>query len=255
VYPVLLQVGGFRLHSYGVLVAAAILAAMWVGAHEGRRKGFAPGVIGDLMLPVVLAGFVGGRLAYVAGWEPDLLWRDPLGILAVWRGGLALHGGLLAGFGAALWFCQRRRLNWWKLADALVLAIILGQAIGRLGCFLSGDSYGRPTDLPWAVTFTNPDALAPLGVSLHPVQLYEFALDLVLFGALWAARRRTTFDGQLFLYYLGGYGFIRLVTEAFRSDRVEAGLGLSLLQGASLAFVAIALVAFGWRLATRRALT
>ena len=254
-YPILVQVGGFSLHSYGVLVALAILAALWVGAREARRRRFAPGVVDDLALPVIVVGFLGGRLAHVLGWEPELLWRDPLGILAVWRGGLAIHGALLAGFGAALWFCRRRRLEKWALADALAPAIILGQGIGRLGCFLSGDSYGRPTDLPWAVTFTDPAALAPLGVPLHPVQLYEFALDLALFGALWAIRRRTTFDGQLFLFYIGGYGIIRLVTEVFRGDRVELAFGLSALQAASLALLAVALVAFGRRLAGRKAFT
>ncbi|MFZ1058436.1 MAG: prolipoprotein diacylglyceryl transferase [Candidatus Rokuibacteriota bacterium] len=254
-YPVLIQVGGFRLHSYGVLVAVAIFAALWVGAREARRKRFPPRVVEDLMLPVVLAGFIGGRLAHVLGWEPELLWRDPLGILAVWRGGLAIYGALLAGFGAALWFCRRRHLNMWALADALAPGIILGQGIGRLGCFLSGDSYGRPTGLPWAVTFTDPNALAPLGVPLHPAQLYELALDLALFGALWAIRRRTTFDGQLFLFYIGGYGIIRLVTEVFRGDRVELAFGLSALQAASLALLAVALVAFGRRLAGRKAFT
>lgn len=254
-YPILIQVGGFRLHSYGVLVAVAILAAVWVGAQEARRKRFAPGVVEDLALPVILAGFIGGRLAHVLGWEPELIWRDPLGILAVWRGGLALHGGLLAGFVAALWVCRRRHLNMWALADALAPGIILGQGIGRLGCFLSGDSYGRPTGLPWAVTFTDPNALAPLGIPLHPVQLYELALDLALFGALWAIRRRTTFDGQLFLFYIGGYGIIRLVTEVFRGDRVELAFGLSALQAASLALLAVALVAFGRRLAGRKAFT
>lgn len=254
-YPILIQLGGFRLHSYGVLVALAIFAALWVGAREARRKGFVPGVVEDLALPVIVAGFLGGRLAHVLGWEPELLWRDPLGILAVWRGGLAIHGALLAGFGAALWFCRRQRLDTWALADTLAPAIILGQAIGRLGCLLSGDSYGRPTDLLWAVTFTDPAALALLGVPLHPVQLYEAALDLVLFGALWVLRKRTVFPGQLFLVYVAGYGLIRLLTEVFRGDRVELGFGLSLLQGASLALLAIALVVFRWRLAARRAFT
>jgi phosphatidylglycerol:prolipoprotein diacylglycerol transferase len=254
-YPILLQVGGFKLHSYGVLVGVAILAAIWVATREARRKGFAGEVIGDLALPVVLTGLVGGRLAYVLGWEPELFSQDPLGIFAVWRGGLALHGGLLAGFGAGFWFCWRRRLNPWVLADALAPAIILGQGIGRLSCFLNGDAYGRATGVPWAVIFSNPDALAPLGVPLHPVQLYEFAADLMLFGVLWVLRKRPGFEGQLFLFYLAGYGVIRLLTEVFRGDRVEVAFGLSLLQGASLALLVTALVAFGWRLTTRKART
>ena len=254
-FPILLQVGGFKLHSYGVVVAFALLLGLWVGSREARRKGFAQSVIENLTLPVVLAGFAGGRLAYVLGWEPDLFWRDPIGVFAVWRGGLALHGGLLAGFAAALWFCRRHKLNTWALADALAPAIILGQGIGRLGCFLSGDAYGRPTDLPWAVTFSNPEAMAPLGVPLHPAQLYEFGLDLFLFAALWALRKRTAFDGQLFLIYAAGYGVIRLFTEVFRGDRMEVAFGLSLLQGASLILLAAAISVFGWRLMTRRALT
>ena len=254
-FPILLQVGGFKLHSYGVVVAFALLLAIWIAGREARRKGFAQSVVEDLALPVILAGFVGGRLAYVLGWEPELFWQDPLGVFAVWRGGLALHGGLLAGFAAALWFCRSRRLKTWALADVFAPAIILGQGIGRLGCFLSGDAYGRPTDLPWAVVFSSPGALAPPGVPLHPVQLYEFALDLVLFAALWSFRKRTSFEGQLFLMYLTGYGMIRLFTEIFRGDRVEVAFGLSLLQGASLVLLALAISAWGWRLMTRRALT
>jgi len=253
-FPILLQVGGFKLHSYGVVVAFALLLAIWIAGREARRKGFAQSVVEDLALPVILAGFVGGRLAYVLGWEPELFWQDPLGVFAVWRGGLALHGGLLAGFAAALWFCRSRRLKTWALADVFAPAIILGQGIGRLGCFLSGDAYGRPTDLPWAVVFSSPGALAPLGVPLHPVQLYEFALDLFLFAALWIFRRRARFDGQLFLIYAAGYGLIRLVTEVFRGDRVEVAFGLSLLQGASLVLLTAALATWGWRLKELKAL-
>lgn len=254
-YPVLFQLGPFAIHSYGVMVAAALLVAIWLGAREARRRGFAPGVVEEVAVPVVLAGLLGGRLAYVAGWEPELLWRDPLGILAVWRGGLALHGGLLVGFATGLWLCRRRRLHTWRLADALAPGLILAQAVGRLGCFLSGDSYGRPTAVPWAVTFTDPNGLAPPGVPLHPVQLYEAALDLGLFAALWALRRRPAVDGQLFLLYVAGYGTIRLLTEVFRGDRIEVAYGLSLLQGVSLAFLTAALVTLTWRRAGRTPFT
>ena len=254
-YPVLVQVGGFRLHSYGVVVALAFLAAVWLATRETRRKRFPPGLMDGVAVPVVVAGIVGARLAYVVGWEPELFWRDPVGILAVWRGGLALHGGLLAGFGAGLWYCRRHRLPVWRVADALAPAIVLGQGIGRLGCLLSGDAYGGPSDVPWAVVFTDPNALAPLGIPLHPVQLYEFGLDLVLFGALWSLRKRPLRDGQLFLLYLAGYGAIRLVTEVFRGDRVEIARGLSLLQGVSLALLATALAALVWRLYERRPFT
>ena len=246
-YPILLEVGAFRLHSYGVVVGLALVVGLWLVGREAGRRGLDPGLVSDLGTGVAVAGLVGARLAYVVGWEPELLWRDPVGVFAVWRGGLALHGGLVGGFAAGLWLCRRRRLDPWVVADTAAPALVLGQGIGRLACLLSGDSYGTPTTLPWAITFTDPGALAPLGVPLHPTQLYEFGLDLALFTLLWALRARLSGAGQLFLLYVGGYGVIRLLTETVRGDRLEIGLGLSVLQAVSLVLVLAALAAWGWR--------
>jgi len=247
VYPILLEVGSFRLHSYGVVVLVAMVAGFWLAGREAARKGLDAGVVSDLGTGVILAGLAGARLAYVVGWEPDLFWRDPAGVFAVWRGGLALHGGLLAGLAAGLWLCRRRRMDPWVVGDAVAPGLILGQGIGRLACLLSGDAYGTPTTLPWAITFTDPEALAPLGVPLHPTQLYEFGLDLGLFALLWSVRTRRAGKGHLFLMYVAGYGVIRLLTETVRGDRVELGLGLSLLQAASFALLLSALAGWGWR--------
>ncbi len=252
-YPVLIQLGGFRLHSYGLVVLAALLVALWLAGRGATRKGLDPKFVSNLGVTVILAGFIGARLAYVVGWEPELLWRDPAGVFAVWRGGLALHGGLLAGFAAGVWLSLRRRVNPWTVADAVAPALALGQGIGRLACLMSGDAYGTPTALPWAIVFTNPDALAPLNVPLHPTQLYEFGLDVGLFGLLWAFRTRVAVNGGLFLTYAVGYGLIRVLTEAVRGDRVELGGGLSLLQAVSLAVLASAAIAFVWRRAVTRA--
>lgn len=252
-YPILIQLGDFRLHSYGLVVVAAMLVAFWLAGREATRKGLDPEFVSNLGVAVIVAGFLGARLAYVVGWEPELFWRDPPGVFAVWRGGLALHGGLLAGFAAGVWLCLRRRVNAWTVADAVAPALALGQGIGRLACLLSGDAYGTPTTLPWAIVFTNPDALAPLNVPLHPTQLYEFGLDLGLFGLLWGFRKRIDVDGALFLAYALGYGVIRLLTETVRGDRMELGGGLSLLQAVSLAFVVSAAVAVVWRRTLARA--
>ncbi|MBI4013225.1 MAG: prolipoprotein diacylglyceryl transferase [Candidatus Rokubacteria bacterium] len=246
-YPILLELGSFRLHSYGVVVLVALVVGLWLAGREATRKGLDAGLISDVATGVILAGVAGARLAYVIGWEPELFWRDPAGVFAVWRGGLALHGGLLAGFAVGLWLCRRSRVDPWVVGDAVAPALILGQGIGRLACLLSGDAYGTPTTLPWAITFTNPEALAPLGVPLHPAQLYELGLDLGLFALLWIARTRLAGKGQLFLVYVAGYGAIRLLTETVRGDRLELGLGLSLLQAASLALLLAALAAWGWR--------
>jgi phosphatidylglycerol:prolipoprotein diacylglycerol transferase len=160
--------------------------------------------------------------------------EDPLGVLAVWRGGLAIHGGLLAGAATAIWYVRRYRLRFWRFADMLAPSVILGQAIGRFACFLNGDAYGLPTTVPWAVTFTNPEAMAPLGVPLHPTQLYEMGLNLILFGLLWWGRTRIRFDGQLFLMYAGGYGIVRFIVENFRGDQLQFGGGISAAQTLSV---------------------
>ncbi len=251
-YPVLIQLGNFRLHSYGLVVSAAMLIALWLADREARRKRLDPTFVSNLGVAVILAGFLGARLAYVVGWEPDLLTRDPVGVFAVWRGGLALHGGILAGFAAGVWLCLRRGVDIWTVGDAMAPSIALGQGIGRLACLLSGDAYGTPTMLPWAVVFTDPEALAPLNVPLHPTQLYEFGLDLGLFGLLWALRKRLDVDGGLFLTYALGYGVIRLLTETVRGDRVELAGGFSLLQAVSVAMILFASVAFIWRRALPR---
>jgi len=176
-YPILLKVGPFTLRSYGLFFGLAFLIATLVAARESERKGFGREVIFDFAALALLAGLVGARLYYIAFFDPQFFLKRPWEILAVWKGGLALHGGLLAGLLVGIWFCRRYTIPFWKLADSLAPSLILGQAIGRIACFFSGDAYGKPTDLPWAVTFTDPHAMAPLGVPLHPTQLYEFSLD------------------------------------------------------------------------------
>ncbi|MBI4841356.1 MAG: prolipoprotein diacylglyceryl transferase [candidate division NC10 bacterium] len=165
---------------------------------------------------------------------PRIFLEDPLGVLAIWRGGLAIHGALLAGAATAIWYVRRHGLSFWRLADTLEPSVILGQAIGRFACLLNGDAYGIPTTLPWGVTFTNPEAMAPLGVPLHPTQLYEMSLNLILFGLLWWWRTRVRFDGQLFLLYAGGYGIIRFIVENFRGDQLQYAGGISAAQTLSL---------------------
>jgi len=239
VYPILLRLGSFELRSYSVIVALATLAGYLLARREASRRGLADVVLEDLAPVAILAGIVGARLYYVAFFDPGMFLRHPLGVLAIWRGGLAVHGALLGGLLAAIWYCRSRDIRFWELADTLAPALILGQAIGRLACFLNGDAYGIATDVPWAVTFTDPAALAPLGVPLHPTQLYELGLNFVLFGIIWSQRRRALRPGELFLVYVGGYGVIRFFVESFRADQLQFANGVSVAQTVS----AVALIA------------
>ncbi len=243
-YPILLKIGGFHLRAYGTLIAIALLTATWLAGREAARKGIPPERVQDFVVWAALFGLLGARLYYLAFFSPRVFLEDPLGVLAIWRGGLAIHGGLLAGAATAVWYVRRHHLSFWVFADILAPAVILGQAIGRLACFLNGDAYGLPTSLPWAVTFTNPESMAPLGVPLHPTQLYEMTLNLALFGLLWWWRRRVRFDGQLFLMYAAGYGLIRFFVENFRGDQLQYAGGISAAQTFSLLLLMAAVTLF-----------
>ncbi len=226
-YPTLLKIGGFHLMAHGTFIALALLAGGWLAGREASRRGIPSDCVYGFIVWATLLGLLGARLYHLALAAPGSFVSDPLGVLAVWRGGLAIHGALLSGAATAIWYARRHHLSFWRLTDTLAPAVILGQAIGRFGSFLDGDAYGAPAMLPWAVTFTNPEALAPLGVPLHPTQLYEMGLSLVLFGLLWWWRTRIRFDGQLFLLYTGGYGIVLIIVENFRGDRLWYGGGVS----------------------------
>ncbi len=217
-FPILITIGPLELRSYGVMIAVAFLVATWVGLREARRKGFDPELIYDLLFVVMIASITGARLYFVAFSEPRWYVSHPVEILAIWKGGMSLHGGLLGGVLAGLWFTHHRRLPFWRFADTLTPSIMLGQAVGRLSCVLNGCSYGKPTSLPWAITFTDPNAQAPHNVSLHPTQFYELSTDLALFSLLWLLRTRLRVDGQLFLIYWMSYSLARLGLESFRGD-------------------------------------
>lgn len=240
-YPILLEIGGFHLRAYGTVIAIALLTGLWLAGREATRKGIPAERVQDFAVWAALIGILGARLYYVAFAAPEFFLKDPLGVLAIWRGGLAIHGALVAGAGTAIWYARRHGLPFWRFADVLAPSLILGQAIGRLACFLNGDAFGTPTSVPWAVIFTSPASMAPLGVPLHPTQLYEMGLNLILFGLLWWWRARARFDGQLFLFYAGGYGIIRLMVENFRGDQLQYGAGISAAQTISLlALIAVA---------------
>jgi phosphatidylglycerol:prolipoprotein diacylglycerol transferase len=239
-FPILIKIGPVELRSYGVMIALAFVVGTWLGVREARRKGFNPELIYDLLFIVMLSSLAGARLYYVLVSEPLEYLRHPLEILAIWNGGMSLHGGLLGGLLAGLWFTRSRHLPFWRFADTVTPSIMLGQAVGRMACVLNGCSYGKPTLLPWAITFTNPSSAAPHNIPLHPTQFYELSTDLTLFGILWLLRRRMGFDGQLFLLYWMSYGVARLILESFRGDSLMVG---GLIPVPQLASVVILLLA------------
>lgn len=233
-FPVLLQFGSLGLRTFPLVLALAVLVGGRLTAAEFRRRGLEPALANDALMPVALLGLLGARLLYVLLFDPAWQLSHPADLVNLWNGGLAFQGALLAGLAALFWFARRRGLPFWRVADGAVPGVALGQAIGALGSFLNGSSYGIPTDLPWAVVFTDPRGQAPLGIPLHPTQLYEAVAGLLLFAALWIVRTRSQRDGRLVLLYLAGVsalGFLDLLTgdALWIADTVLAGPAVSLL--------------------------
>lgn len=216
-FPVLAKIDGFILHTYGVLLALGFLLAVVVALKEARRIGLDPNLIMDLAFYTLIAALIGSRVFYVlTNWEE---FRDhPIEIIFFWRGGLVFYGGLIFAFLTGIWYVRKHRLNFSQLADLVAPSIPLGQALGRLGCFSAGCCYGATTAVPWAVTFRDPNSLAPLGLPLHPTQLYESAATFIIFLVLRAMRTKQRFQGKLFWFYLFFYSTARFIIEFFRND-------------------------------------
>ncbi len=215
-YPVLFDFGPIRVFTYGFFLALGFLSAIYVAGREARRRGLPVGKFYDLCFYVVLAALVGSRLLFVLLELPQFL-AHPLKIFALWEGGLVFHGGVILAFIVAYFYIRTHNLPWKVTLDALAIGMPLGQFFGRVGCFMAGCCYGSPSNLPWAVTFTNPLTLCPLRQPLHPAQLYEAFLALGVFGFIYSLRNKKRFDGQLLLTYFALAGLVRFVVEFFRS--------------------------------------
>lgn len=206
------------LHTYGFLLAAGFLIALKVAASRGRRFGVEANLIMDLGLYILVSALVGAKLLLlIVDW--DHYRHDPLSLV---RSGGVFYGGLVAAVLTSIWFFRKHHLSTWVMCDILAPSVALGHAIGRLGCFSAGCCYGKPTTLPWGVTFTDPYAReivgVPLNTPLHPTQLYESLVEFALFGFLIFLAGRKKFDGQIFWTYVACYSTARFIIEFFRGD-------------------------------------
>jgi phosphatidylglycerol:prolipoprotein diacylglycerol transferase len=195
----------------------AFLSAIALALREARSLGQDPSKILDLCFYMVLAAIVGSRVLYVlVNWP--VFREDPFEIVRIWHGGLVFYGGFIGAVMTALWYMRRHRLPFLRTADILSPSVAFGQFVGRIGCFFAGCCYGTPCELPWAVTFTHPESLAPKGVALHPTQIYSSLNALFIFLVLVGLKRIKGFEGRTFFVYIFLYGVTRFVLEHFRGD-------------------------------------
>jgi len=219
-HPVIVKLGPLTIYSYGLMVAIAFLLGIYIARIEARRKNIKIDLVYDLSFYLVIGSLVGARLYYLIFSNPSSFIKDPASIFKVWQGGLAIHGAILGGVVAGLIFCKFYKVGFWKFADLVAPSIILGQAVGRIGCFLNGCCYGVPTESMFGIRFPE-DSLAWItynGLAVHPTQLYEFILNIIGFFVLWAMRKRMKFEGGLFLFYLMIYNSMRIAVASLRGD-------------------------------------
>jgi phosphatidylglycerol:prolipoprotein diacylglycerol transferase len=236
-HRIFLEMGGFQIAWFGVMMVLAFLAGLVSWNLLGRREGRDIDFCSDLLLWVMVGGIVGGRVAYVASDFRHFI-AQPAQILLLNQGGLIYYGGFIGAGVAIVLFARRRREKLLPLLDFIITSVPLGHVFGRIGCFLNGCCYGARYDGLLSVRYPADNPFAPAGFSVHPVQIYEAAANLLLYGLLlWAYRRRPR-AGQVLALYLTTYPVIRFLMELLRGDERELW-GLTVAQDVSVALFVI----------------
>jgi phosphatidylglycerol:prolipoprotein diacylglycerol transferase len=222
-HPILFKIGSFQLPTYGVLLATALVAALYTVTRLGRREGMDTGRLIDFSTWLIVAALLGAKvLMIVTDWS--FYWAHPGQIfsLATLEAGGVFYGGFITATFFAIWYIRVYKLPLWKMFDVYAPAIALGQSIGRVGCFSAGCDYGVPSHSFWAITFTSEFAHqmtgVPLGVPLFPWQPVASVIMLCIFGILIWRYRHKSRDGEIFLLYLVLYAVARFLLEFLRGD-------------------------------------
>ncbi|MDP2879947.1 MAG: prolipoprotein diacylglyceryl transferase [Sulfuricella sp.] len=246
--PVALQLGPLAIRWYGLMYLLAFGLFLLLGRQRikaGPQPGWTVKELDDLLFYGVLGVVLGGRLGYVLFYQPAHFLAHPLEIFSVWQGGMAFHGGFLGVLVAMGLFARKTGKNWLAVTDFIAPLVPLGLGAGRIGNFINGELWGRPSDVPWAVVFPQID-----GVARHASQLYQFALEgLALFALLWLFSRKPRPTGAVSGLFLIGYGAFRFLAEFTREPDNFLGLlalNLSMGQWLSLPMIVAGVIMLRW---------
>lgn len=209
-HPIIAKIGFFTIYSYGMMVAIAFLFGISIAKREAVRKNIKPELVYDFSFCLLIGSIISARIYYILFFGLRGFLENPISIFKIWEGGLSIHGAILGGAITGIIFSKKRKVSFWQLADLISPSIILGQAIGRIGCFLNGCCFGMPMKYFSCI-------------ERHPTQIYESILDFIGFLLLWKLRERIKFKGGLFLSYLMTYGVIRIIVSQFRADNTYLG--------------------------------
>ena len=252
----MINIGWFHLPTYGVLLVTAMLGGIYTAMRLGRRVGLDSALILDFCTWAILVALVGAKILMVlTEWSYYRAHPGEIFSFSTLMAGGVFYGGFLAALFFTIWYVRVQKLAFWKLTDVLVPGVVLAQSVGRLGCFSAGCDYGKPTTAPWGVVFTSTFAHevagVPLGVRLHPAQLYESITTFVIFGVLlwWFPRKKR--DGDIFLGYVGLYAVGRFFLEFLRGDE-DRGFVFNHLLSTSQFIALLGLAGIGTVLIWRR---
>lgn len=258
--PIIVKLGPIVIRWYGLLIASAVLIGVTLSQYLAKRRHVNPDLLNDLSIWLVIASIPAARLYYVL-FQWSEYSQHPEKIIAIWEGGIAIHGAILGGVVAALIFAKLNQISFWQLTDLVAPSLILGQAIGRWGNFFNSEAFGRPTNLPWKLYI--PPERRPLDLInfeyFHPTFLYEslwnfmvFALLLTLFFRALSKKPRLKV-GTLFLVYSVAYSLGRFWIEGLRMDSLMLG-PLRMAQMVSLGGMFLGLIGLAWLYVLKRPL-
>ena len=246
--PEIVRIGPLAIRWYGMMYLLGFAASFILVRHQIRKKGLTlpKDFVESLYSYLILGLLLGARLGYIVFYNLSYYAAHPIEIFYVWQGGMSFHGGLIGSVLAGFFFCRKFRLDFWQIADLVIVTAPIGLGLGRLGNFINGELYGRTTDVPWAMVFPSGGPLPR-----HPSQLYEFLLEgVVLFAVLWLLKDRDFRSGVLSALFIILYGAFRFIVEFFREPDAQIGYILGIFtmgQVLSAAMVAVGIGVLAWR--------
>jgi phosphatidylglycerol:prolipoprotein diacylglycerol transferase len=258
--PIVVKLGPIVIRWYGLLIASAVLLGVSLSQYLAKRRYVNPDLISDLSIWLVIGAIPAARLYYVL-FQWSEYSQHPERIIAIWQGGIAIHGAIIGGIIAALIFARLKKISFWQLTDLVAPSLILGQAIGRWGNFFNSEAFGRPTDLPWKL-YIPPDH-RPVDLVdfeyFHPTFLYESLWNLMVFALLLTlffralSKKSSLKIGTLFLVYGIAYSLGRFWIEGLRTDSLMLG-PLRMAQMVSLGGMTLGLLGLTWLYVLKRPL-
>lgn len=220
-FPVLLDLGFFKINTYGTLIVLGFLVALGLIRRRAKIDGFEPDTAVDLAFWALLMGLLGSRILYILT-QLDYFIANPLKIIDIREGGLVFYGGFISGAATFIYFCRKYKFPMLKTMDMAVPSLAIAQSFGRIGCFFAGCCYGKEAvGLPWAIIFPPQSTGAPPGIPLHPTQLYDSLNTLIIFGITFALQSRKKFHGQVLATYMLMYAVGRSIVESYRGDTIR----------------------------------